>query len=775
MTQFPNPMSRSTPEDQRLAREAEAERRLRAEAAAQADELGLQNQARIEMAREDLSRRATGTTNYGQAVESPVADYLARNASQADIARQQSLARGQGESAQAHLDRLAMDPNAALNRVAMEEQTFRQTQHYAEREKAIREYLARGAQNVRDPNLQRLASEFVMSYPREYAQIRAEMRGGAAAPAQTPEERRAALAGASNVMSGIVEQDMKRMLGRDLNMEEKSFVSALQNADINNVPPENIEQLKQRLVDYGGLEVREDGSVRGVGGKGQFAASLYTRLGRIRDAGVGRQYGGLSSQDVNRARSAAERDPEGFQKFYDQADAAAAQGDTRSRDIIAADLYNQQLRRERGLDPESRSLRQQDVARSRAISTIASRHGGDPAMIDRAIKNWNSRNPDNPLLREDFGIAPAGQDVTARPGEVVEVGDIRSINPRNVSPGAILVDASGAARMARRPDGSVYGQPVLQDRNSGFHFPDPDKYSTPDLFNGAMSRQDRVNMRQAIMQSGNSMLAAEQRRLEAARRAAASGIPEIREAGLKEVNDLERELHWQYISEAASLAGPAPTGGRQEYEIAAAPGRPQRTEKPEPPVTLGDVKARLAEIMTPQMGADRDLQDRLRGMTEQERLDEVYKIIEAEKRPYGSGGTGTQSVADFTASLSGDQLAIAEARRSAMQSGGLDLSGMTEPSVGGFRPTLSGLPTETPAKSDSAAWMKLLKESYGPVLDRNVDQILLLPPEQRMPALEEVLTAMQDFGVSVDSAPPSVVELMNRAFRAAMAEVGGSL
>ena len=738
----------------------------------QADELALQNQAKIELAREDLSRRATGTTNYGQDVEAPVQRYIDRNVSQADVARRESLARQQGETAKGHLDRLALDPDAALNRTAMEEKTFRETNKFADRERAIREYLSRGAQNVKDPNLQRLASEFVQNYPDEYRRIKAEMRGEkTAAPMQTPEEKRAAMQQGANKLSEVEFSSMARRLGRDLTMEEEGFIRAFNSPDLDKVPPENIERLKEMLVNYGNLEVREDGSVRGAGSKGQFASSMYARLGRMTDGEVGKTYGGLPQQDVNRARSAAQRDPEGFQRFYDAADARIAGGDTRSKDIIAAELYNQQLRKERGIDPESRRARQDEVARSRAIEAISGRHGNDPAMVRRAIENWNSRNPNNPLRPDDFGMPPAGQSVTARPGEVVEVDDVRSVNPSKISAGSILVDATGPYRSARRQDGSIYGQPVLQDKNSGFYFPDPDKYGEPSKFNAAMSRQDRVNMRQAIMNSGNSVLANEQRRLDAARQAASSSIPEIREAGIKEVDELERELHWQYVTEAANLAGPASTGGREEMELGGPTTKPEKPEKAEKPITRGDVRDRIAEIMKPGSGADFDVRKRLRGMTEEEQMAEVYRMMQQDRQPYSLSDAYDIQQAGPAPQQAGP--APQQAGQAPQQAGPADQP--TGEASSGYRVSPLGLPIETPDKSDSAAWQSLMVNNYGPFIDREVDKIAQLDPSQRAEALNEVFLALSDFGIDIDSAPRSVISLIESAIDSAASELGVSL
>lgn len=588
----------------------------------QADELGLQNQAKIELAREDLSQRATGTTNYGQDVEAPVQSYIDRNASQADVARRESLARQQGETAKGHLDRLALDPNAALNRTAMEEKTFRETRKFADRERAIREYLSRGAQNVKDPNLQRLASEFVAEYPDEYRRIKAEMRGEQpVAPMQTPEERQAALAGAADRMTDIEARRLGGEMGRELTGEERGYLSMLNSGEFRNMS----ESEKMAVMKRVSLE----------GADNDFTNYLLDKMEK-------QSAGSLPGQQVSRSRS--QQALYRFQSLGD--DEKKMYMDAAYRELgvtpggpdaeyigpqaedVAARLYDEQLRKKRGLDPESRRARQDEVARSRAISAITSRYGNNPAMLQRAMDNWNSRNLENPLTRDDFGLPAAGQNVTARPGEVVEVDNVRSVNPSKVAAGSILTDATGSYRTARRKDGSSYGQRVLQDQTSGFYFPEPDTFDTSEKFNGAMTRQDRVNMRQAILNSGNSVLANEQRRLDAARQAAASSIPEIRDAGIKEVAELEADLHWRYISEAAALAGPRPTGAPDEIEL----GRPTsstRTSTKEP--TRADAVEAFRDYLD---DAPREEKTRLQGMSPQEQEAFGFDLLQ----PYAKSG-----------------------------------------------------------------------------------------------------------------------------------------
>jgi len=543
------------------------------------------------------------------------------------------------------MERMAVtNPDAELQGLAARERDYRDTNEYLEREAALKRLLTQGYGNGPiDPGTQRLASEFVDRYYDEYQRILAERRGEAPAgrPAQTPEERTAALSGAAGEMSKVVVADLEKKMGRPLTDEEKADIAEMQefgfDTDSQTGQPKSEEEISwlKDLIrrKYAGDDSPLANYFRTQAERHTFKDSAQTR----RD-----------DQETARFEAFQKANPGEAQKFIDAAKAkleeVGAAGGIGSEDImevtrIAGMLHSQQLRKERGLDRESRGARQSEVARSRAISAISSRHGGDPEMVRRAIKNFNSRNPDNPLRPEDFDLPATGQSVRARPGEVVEVDDIRSVNPRGVSNGSILMDPSGPYRARRLPDGGVRYSAALQDANSGFFFPDPDRFSTQSGFDGMMSRQDRVNMRQAIMQSGNSVMAQEQRRLEAAREAASSSIPEIREQGLKEVNDLERELHYRYATESASLTSPGGVGPREDIDIPASGGRSQRAEKP---ITFDDVRGYISEVMG-KRGPD---QKRFQAMTPEEREAEAFRILQEGRQPYvASGGAAPQQAA----------------------------------------------------------------------------------------------------------------------------------
>ena len=400
-----------------------------------------------------------------------------------------------------------------------------------------------------------------------------------------------------------------------------------------------------------------------------------------------------TQQRLNRAESFKQRNPAGYARYERAANEIkrTTPSDPRLVEEIAADLYDRQLRRERGMDRESRLARRGELSRSRAVAAISRRHGGNPAMLRRAINNWNSRNPNNRLRMEDFGASSAGQDVRTRPGDVVEVDDIRSVNPRNVAAGSILMDSTGPYRMARRPDGSVRGQAVMQDSNSGFYFPDPDRFTNQYQFDEVMSRQDRVNLRQAIMQSGNSVMAAEQRRLEDAREAAANSIPEIRDAGLKEVNELERALHYRYINEAAALKAPGPGGGRPDIQISGPTVKPEEVEET-PTFSNQEVLKAFEDYFKSAGPAE---QRRLSGMSMADRLQMGFRLLQ----PFAGGGSDGE----------GEDAAFAEDA----------VVGGARGTIRDFRFDSQGL-SEPPDKDDTQGWSEYTQR-LEEALYRNID------------------------------------------------------
>ena len=493
----------------------QTEEGLRAVAREESKRLEAENAGVIEQQADDLATRVEGDTNYGQEVEPAVAAHIARNASQADVSRNESLSRRPGESSRDYMLRMAVDPNAKLNSIAREEKTFRRSEHFYKSEKAIRQVLDYGYGGNRriDPTMQQLASEFVLQYPREYKAMLAERRGEApTAPMQTPEEREAALKNADEMMASVVS---------------------------------------------------ENPNLAGATSRGAGEA---------------------------RFKSLGERNPEEAEKYL-----SAAGGDKAK----AAELYMQQLRKERGVDKESRMAAKTDQKRATAAQSILRRHAGDEGQINRALENYNRKNPDAPMRPEDLGISRGGSDITARPGDIVEADSLSSLNPRKIANGAIISTPNGAFVSRQFPDGTNRGVPVMQDANTGFFFVDPnatnrdgtDAYPDMESYNSALTRQDRVKFRRALINSGNSVFANEQRRLDAAREAASSGIPEIREAGMKEVAALEAELHYRYVTEQADMTGLS-TGQRQIEELPKAGSRGRGTgEGP----TVGEVREEVAE------------------------------------------------------------------------------------------------------------------------------------------------------------------------------------
>ncbi len=608
--------------------EASPEGLLRAEARQEADQLGLENAERIEGIIEDQSGRATGMTNYGQPVEQPVADYLARNATQAGLARQQGLARGEGESASDHLDRLALDPNADLNRIAMEEEINFRTQHFARAEKAIREVLSRGVQNVNDPNLRRLASEFVMEYPREYQQIKAEMRRGETIPFD------------QNLMYEIEAGEYESERDRTARIEfgkswvAKSVVPRLEQQAGRKLTGEEIAVLE----DYYTSRDRRGGSTASLPDDSVVIDHLREQFDKdsARVEAGGRQPGaggGDGVRPVTRMmRGRFDRlDDDQRQQYLD-----AAGGDADE----AARLYDQKLRKDRGIDRESIRARRTEQGLAMAARSILRRHAGDTDALNRAMQNYNRRNPDMPLTAADLGLPSAGGSVTARGGDIVEAGSLAELDPSKVGVGAIISTPNGMSEIRSIGGGKKGGVPVMQDSASGFFFVDPNAilkdgspaYPDQEAYDKALTRQDRIRFRKAILNSGNSVMAVEQRRLDAARNAASNNpVDEIRRAGLEEVARLEAEFHYRYITQEADLTGLS-TGPREIEEI---PERGRRSgEQTIRQPSIGDVRERAAEIR-------REFPD----LDENGLMAKAAEQLIEEQMPYTGGAAGVSTEA----------------------------------------------------------------------------------------------------------------------------------
>jgi hypothetical protein len=661
------------------------EQKLKAKAAAEAERLRQENEGVIDQMRERQAGELEGTATYGdREVPRGAQSFQDRNKTQRDLEIEESQRRREGESALDYMERMAVtNPDAELQGLAARERDFRDTNEYLEREAALKRLLAQGYGN------------------------------------------------------GPIDPGMQRLASEFVQRYPDEYQRILAERR-GEAPARSVTQTEEERT----AALNQAADVMGELYDPAKTEEIGDRVDRANKTRNRNRFLALPEEERQKYADAAN-------KIYREQAGSDPGGSISPSAIldIAADLYTKQLRRERGLDRESRSARQSEVARSRAISAISSRHGGDPEMVRRAIKNFNSRNPDNPLRPEDFDLPATGQSVRARPGEVVEVDDIRSVNPRGVSNGSILMDPSGPYRARRLADGGIRYSAVLQDGNSGFFFPDPDRFSTQSAFDGMMSRQDRVNMRQAIMQSGNSVMAQEQRRLEAAREAASSSIPEIREQGLKEVNDLERELHYRYATESASLTSPGGAGPREDIDIPASGGRSQRAEKP---ITFDDVRGYISEVMG---GSDRDAKKRFDAMTPKEREDEAFRILQEGRQPYvASGGA---------------------APRQAAPAGGSPLAGRGPSAPSGAAPAgrdgfvvntspMRGQPT--PKQADSQGWLRY-NDLIVETLALNVDRA----EAQGFPATEAYQMAFEElsdsYGVNMNDMPRQNMPILMQAIK----------
>lgn len=533
------------------------EQKLKAKAAAEAERLRQENAGVIEQQAEDLATRVEGGTNYGQEVEPAVAAHIARNQTQADVSRNESLSRRPGESSRDYMLRMAVDPDAKLNATAREEKTFRQTQHFAEREKAIRQVLDYGYGGNRriDPTMQKLASEFVREYPNEYKAMMAARRGETPlAPAQSPEEREAALAEARKVME----------------------------------------------------QIESSGAAAGPSGRS------------------------ISQNRLDRLKST---NPSMHKRLLDAAD-----GDEEK----AAALHLNQLRSERRLKQSERS----DQQRASRAQAILRRHGGDENRLEQALANYNRNNPDAPMLREELNLPKQGvSDVVARPGDVVEADSLSSLNPRKIANGAVISTPNGAFVSRQFPDGKKRGVPVMQDSATGMFFVDPnatnkdgsEAYPDMESYNSALTRQDRVKFRKALLNSGNSVFANEQRRLDAAREAASSSIPEIRKAGMEEVANLEAELHYRYVTEQADMTGLS-TGQRMIEDLPEAGSRGRTSRGPSVADVREGVQERLGDKRNLRAGGMYEGFDKLT-LTEQQMV--IYNEMLEGAQPFDPTGQNT--------------------------------------------------------------------------------------------------------------------------------------
>jgi len=457
-----------------------------------------------------------GTLGYGnRQTPDAVQRSIDRNKSQQDLQNEKRNERREGESDLAYMERMAAhNPDAKLQGLFERERQYRETNAFEDRKNALEQVLDYGYGGNRriDPTMQKLASEFVMNYPNEYKAMMAARRGETPlAPAQSPEEREAALAEARKVME----------------------------------------------------QIESSGTAVGPSGR----SISQSRLDRLKST-----------------------NPSMHKRLLD-----AAGGDEEK----AAALHLKQLRSER----RSKSMERSDQQRAVRAQAILRRHGGDENRLEQALANYNRNNPDAPMRREELNLPKQGvSDVVARPGDVVEADSLSSLNPRKIANGAVISTPNGAFVSRQFPDGKKRGVPVMQDSVTGMFFVDPnatnkdgsEAYPDMESYNSALTRQDRVKFRKALLNSGNSVFANEQRRLDAAREAASSSIPEIRKAGMEEVANLEAELHYRYVTEQADMTGLS-TGQRMIEDLPEAGSRGRTSKAPSVADVREGVQERLAD------------------------------------------------------------------------------------------------------------------------------------------------------------------------------------
>ena len=262
-------------------------------------------------------------------------------------------------------------------------------------------------------------------------------------------------------------------------------------------------------------------------------------------------------------------------------------------------------------------------ARGRFITGMSRRYGDNPKALEGAIRRWNERNPDNPVMLEDFDTLE-----TARPGDVVNVKNMNQLRNSNVAPNVIINGPRGLRRTTMNEEGKLTTVAVLQDSATGEYYPDPDAFDTNKSFDKALTRQDRVNLRSAVLNSGNSMLTQEQRRLDFARSEAIKSIPEIREAALSQVAEMESELHYRYANSFAKLQGIPSYAGESRQQFIDQPVQSRGREQQAP--TMADVPAIMDELR--QKGAVDNLnkaeRERYQGMSEEELRREAIEIAQ---------------------------------------------------------------------------------------------------------------------------------------------------
>ena len=476
----------------------------------------------------DTINREWGEEYRGEDEELPDAAerHLRRNETPAEYKTRLGISKRPGESDKEFRDRMAVrdrgDGTGLANRGLTSADTYvegerrkRSGAKYQSRLESLLSYLG----GDRSPNAQQGASEFVQNYPREYKRILAERRGESRGesdggiPSQTPEERGNALYEAGEDMLLFIVSEWEKKLERPLSDREKEALAELHNeyfffnvfTDSEGKTTRTRKSVEDLRYDATRLEDR-------LYPEGPSDKASNTFLDAIRESLMKR---------IKRAQD-------------------------RENPDIAGQAYKDAERQHR----RERKEADRDVDRRERFVNGMRRHMGNPKRLEGEIRRWNERNPHNPVSMDDFD-PPDGS--TIRPGDIVEVTNYSQTDSQ-APVGAVVNGPNGLQRYVQRGTG-VSRQKVVQDSVTGAFFPDPDVYGTQSAFDAGVSRQDRVNLRASVLQSGNAVMANEQRRLDHARNAAASSIPEIREAGMKEVAKMESDLHWRHVTEQAQLGG----------------------------------------------------------------------------------------------------------------------------------------------------------------------------------------------------------------------------
>lgn len=543
--------------------------------------------------------RQSGTTMYGEEMAPTSEAHHDRNRTQADIDRERRLEQKPEESDKDYLDRMALEEGSELDQAVSEEKRWQADTEYQRRHEALLAYLG----GDKSPNAQQGASEFVQQYPREYERILAERRGDSEVEhvpwdqdlmdeiTSGKVDSDPAITQAGKDMLKFVIDSWSKKIGRDLGAEEQRLLTILQDGSFKAM---SSQDRKNEML--------------------SFAASVITP-NEFTEYILDRMQSQIKS---------AEAEPERRRKMDE---------DRGQR------LAEHRANRRRHLT--EKAAQKEADKRGRFIEAMG-RHKGNQKRLKGEIRRWNERNPNNPVSMQDFASATP----VARPGDVVQVNDLSTYDWSRAAPGSIVSGPDGQWRVSMRGDKKIRG-PVLQDSVTGMFFPDPDSYNTQQGFDSALSRQDRVNIRSSVLNSGNAVMANEQRRLDHARNAAAGSISEIRDAGMKEIAGKESDLHWRWITGQAQLQG-IPTQSREEVEVTEGKAPKQPSER--------HVSERVTEIMGDrrsmgELGITRDTPpEQVRDIAR----DQVWREFLEEQTPISGGSSMGGGGMEITESITTD-------------------------------------------------------------------------------------------------------------------------